>query len=1624
MTSSLPRIVTIENVRYQNRATLPNANDLEPLYCVIPDPEMSDLELWELFPTSADRYQIRHLKFQHYAVARYPFKDVGGAKDKCWWFIERVDVEHGQDTYVIRHNDQTNLCWYLDSGSNNAPVELRNAPLDHRCIWKIAQHPYPVHAVDSTIPPQAHTSLDSRWLAELAATFHSTFDGYIEAHPSTAAAAALKILGYAFKMIIEHTESSNQQLDLYVSNLLVKIIGIYEALCQKENSIVTPAMEELLNKIARQILECVDYIMYHSEKVVFWKRLGKDTIRETRIEIDYFIAVLNELSECIDSSSRRGDDGPIQIHRIVQEMDLSSLDYATGAGINTSKRCLPGTRIKVLSKITDFVYATGDDAKQIFWLSGTAGKGKSAIAHTIAGQFHRQGALGSCFCFDRTRHADRRHEKIWSTIARDLADHDPLIRRELARVVIHGTSDIKYTEDPTRQWERLVSVLRNVGTAKILVPVLIIIDALDESGETGTRAQILRMFAGESGMMSQFMAKLPSNIRILVTSRPLPDIQDALDGLHHIERLSLDNIPPSWSEHDDVKLYIAAQLTPLRIFQDNDFQALALKSNGVFEWARLACFHIKDRNSIGPKARFRFDNVVSVGSVSGIGLLDQMYKHVLKEVMPKKQRKHVLPIFCSVMGHILTSLEPLSMTALVAMREHFPREDDTDQEHDPEMEPVLRLMGALLIGVEDDRTPIRPLHASFYDFLMAKDRSGEFYIDADAAYHYKLAFASFHVMKAELRFNICQLESSYLPNSAVVDIQNRIEEYISPQLQYSCRFWAVHYAKAVYCSDSLSKEVELLFSNKNLLFWLETLSLTNHLTGVVAGLSSVMSCFVESDSDNNIWLRKAIMDTNRFVQMFASTMLRSTPHLYLSALPFAPTSSWIFQTFTTMFPGAVTIAAGSRSTWPSLQKIIHYNASCTAISPDGRKIVSGSSDGTVRVWDADTGLQVGSTLRDCTGSITSVTISQDGRRIVSGSWDGTVRVWDADTGRQICSTFQGHGDEVTSVVISQDERRIVSGSRDGTVGVWDADTGLQIGFSLQGHTNAVTTVAISPDGRRIVSGSRDRTVRMWDVDTRLQIGTILQGHRDMVTSVAISQDGRRIVSGSDDGTVCVCEAVIELQHYFTLQGHTGLIASMAISLDGRRIACGLLDGTVCVWDTDTGLEIGTTLQGHTGPVTSVTISQDGRRIVSGSRDHTVCVWDAGTRLHTCSICSTFQGRTDSVTSVTISQDGRRIVSGSRDHTVCMWDADTRLQIGSTFRGHTSSVTFLAISQDGQRIVSGSEDGTVCVWDAHTGFTLRGHTSSVTSVAISQDGRRIVSSSRDGTIRVWNADTGKQIGSTLQGHRGSVASVAISQDGQRIVSGSWDCTVYVWDADTGLQACSTLQDYTGSVASMAISLDGRRIACGSWDGTVRVWDADTGLQICSTLQGHIDAVTSVAISKDMQRIVSGSRDRTVRVWDTTIGLQIGSTLCGHTGSVTSVTISQDGRRIVSGSEDGTVRMWDMDSVPNSTDDDLPAELRHLRYDSIYFSSNPTHALQSSTLFIDISHSPESFLPDPDGWVTGPGGRLLFKIPMEFVDRSRMYVPGNTLVIPNDGLQLDLSRFAHGESWHMCYDPNRR
>jgi WD40 repeat protein len=277
-----------------------------------------------------------------------------------------------------------------------------------------------------------------------------------------------------------------------------------------------------------------------------------------------------------------------------------------------------------------------------------------------------------------------------------------------------------------------------------------------------------------------------------------------------------------------------------------------------------------------------------------------------------------------------------------------------------------------------------------------------------------------------------------------------------------------------------------------------------------------------------------------------------------------------------------------------------------AWSPDNLKIVTGSRDKTLKVWDVETGKCL-AVLFGHESTVRAVAWSPDGKRILSGSRDKTLKIWNSITYKEI-RHINASDEWIRAVAWSPDSKKIVSGGDDCTSKIWDANTGEFI-QELTGHTKPVRSVAWSPDGTRLLSASDDKTLRIWNASTGKLIQK-LAGHKNWVRGAMWSPDGAKIVSTGRDRSIQVWDAIAGNSLFAFPEKHQSAIRSVAWSPNGKYIVSGSDDYAVNVWDVNKQ-EFIRSLQ-HDHFVTTVAWSPDSTKFASGSRDKTVKIWDAVT----------------------------------------------------------------------------------------------------------------------------------------------------------------------------------------------------------------------------------------------------------------------------------------------------------------------------------------------------------------------------------------------------------------------------
>ena len=594
---------------------------------------------------------------------------------------------------------------------------------------------------------------------------------------------------------------------------------------------------------------------------------------------------------------------------------------------------------------------------------------------------------------------------------------------------------------------------------------------------------------------------------------------------------------------------------------------------------------------------------------------------------------------------------------------------------------------------------------------------------------------------------------------------------------------------------------------------------------------------------------------------------------------------------------------------------------CTAISPDGRRIASGSQVGILTFWDARTGRNLTSFVAH-EDHVRAVAFSPDGQRLATVSWDKAVKIWDAkalDARGSVSPllTLKGHTGRVNSVAFSPDGQRLVSAGAGnephaGEVKVWDAATGTEI-RTLVGHAGTVNCTAFSPDGRRLASASSDQTVRVWNIQTGQEQLTF-RGHNEVVWGVAFSPDGLHLASASGrlgapaDNEIKIWDGQTG-QEVSTLRGHSLEVFCVAFSPDGRRLASGGGDQIVKMWDVTTGQEA-LTLHGHVNKVRTVAFSPDGRRLISASHDRTVRVWDATPGPDAKDVDAlTLREHRDPVGGIAYNPADRRLLaSAGWDGTIRLWDPWTG-KPRHAMNAYPRNARAVAFSPDGQYLAAAGETGIVKVWGTTTWREVLDVSLPTrelpATIAFSPDGRYLATAGYDFVVTILEMPSGKRI-HQLRGHKWPIHNIAYRPDGRVVASASSDGTVHLWDVTTGRNLAESPLRHTGDVLGVAFRPDGERLASAGWDRTVRIWETTTWKQ-CQLLHDPTGGVSSVAYSPDGRRLAWGTTDAAVKVWDEATG-EI-HTLRGHTSWVRSVAFSPDGKQIASASADGTVKIWD-------------------------------------------------------------------------------------------------------------------
>jgi hypothetical protein len=494
-------------------------------------------------------------------------------------------------------------------------------------------------------------------------------------------------------------------------------------------------------------------------------------------------------------------------------------------------RCMDGTRNNVLNKITAWLYGAhirpfplflttnptlapdSESTPNVLWISGHPGAGKSAIASSLVSILTRINRLGSYFFFKRGDANLGNPAALWRTVAHDLARFHPTIKSSLIDFLnLPGFRDA----DILLHFDMMIKDILCRNSAHLSAkPPAIVIDALDECGWDDSHLAQRRILLDTLTSWSL----LPRQFKLIVTSRDerVPNIFHDPERSLHITLETGDVTDPE--TQNDIRTFFRQQLAnivpnlglPLSWPGEDKIEQLTHRAAGLFIWAQTAMSFMEE-GWYDPTVKLDLILTGNLGTRNEN--IDMLYRHILAYSF-RDADGTTLGMLRAAVGAIIVAKAPLHSNDL----KHYATLHGNEEWR---LNAILLRLSSVIC--KDPLLRIR--HLSFAEFLTDADRCHDvrFFIDRGKQ-HRTMADVCMLIMKQNLRFNICRLESSYFRNDEISDLPERITKFIPNHLSYSCRFWVDHLSDATTSENTqdIGENInEFLYTH--FLYWLEIMS--------------------------------------------------------------------------------------------------------------------------------------------------------------------------------------------------------------------------------------------------------------------------------------------------------------------------------------------------------------------------------------------------------------------------------------------------------------------------------------------------------------------------------------------------------------------------------------------------------------------------------------------------------------------------------------------------------------------------------------------------------------------------------------------------------------------------------
>ncbi len=550
-------------------------------------------------------------------------------------------------------------------------------------------------------------------------------------------------------------------------------------------------------------------------------------------------------------------------------------------------------------------------------------------------------------------------------------------------------------------------------------------------------------------------------------------------------------------------------------------------------------------------------------------------------------------------------------------------------------------------------------------------------------------------------------------------------------------------------------------------------------------------------------------DASKFFDTFQNAINFGSPHIYISALPFAPINSRISKQFGPKFENILSLVSGRQNDWdPHIKSSRIHTSELSVVR--GFLVFGGCNTGIIR-----TGFKNRDALRQIRDSrdngalqflaTTGTAYEENSIRWVAFCYtDGHVDIWELEVGSAPGRLVKTIGAPGASAAVFAVDKTLILGFSDGNVTIYDPvhPSGIPTHFMYaprtlsEGHGGAVHSLACAPGGHHFVSGSADHSLIVWDMIKGEKLRQ-LRGHTGAVRSVDWSANGRYIASGSDDCTNRIWNS--ERGEHLKTISQSGAVSSIAFCYN-NLIVSGSRDGSIRFWNRKYGTPVGEPIVRNSA-VKAIAFSDDRPEIGAVYDDSFVCIWDVratcGYTSHDTQALFESEGPSKRIISIAFDFDGKRLASGSEDGDVHVWDAGTGRALASWDTTDGGAIFFVQFSRssEGNCVRAASCAGNLHFLRPASDSKSEAQTVDITKalqwpIAISPEGEDLCislaspsSSSSEGCfdIAVWSVSHGQCLEiDRLEGHKSRITAIAFSSDGRKIISASDDMTIRLWE----------------------------------------------------------------------------------------------------------------------------------------------------------------------------------------------------------------------------------------------------